>query len=481
LLIWIAGRIAKRGKATIYILHIVASIFTSIIGLAAVSHVINGETFMAFDKTLLFDPISGVFVTVISVAGLLVNLYSVKYIDWELKEKVIEIQDAVNFFALSQLFVFTMLLSVTANNIVIMWAAVEATTLSSLFLVSLYKNKRATEGGWKYIVICSIGLAFALYGTILTYSSAYDFIKNAHEAMLWTSLIEHAQELNPDILRIIFVFVLIGYGTKAGLAPTHTWLPDAHAEAPSPSSAMLSAVLLKCAMAAIIRYYALVGQSPLGFGYPKMMFLFVGLLSIIIASFFILRQSDVKRMLAYSSSENLGIIAVGLGFGGPLGLFASLFHVMNHSLTKALAFCTSGNLMEIYGTRDMRKMGGLVHIAPLSAFFFGVAIMSLAGTPPLAIFTSEFYTILSGLKTHDYFAVAIFLAGLAIVFTGLITHLNKVLFGKPRGEIKHNGEVDMSANIPLFILAVLVCTFGILAPTWWTKLLQSATRTILGS
>ncbi len=479
IVIWALAR--GQNRVFLYLLHTVATIATATAGLVAISFVIGGERYTAFNDMLLFDSISGVFVTVISVVGLFINLYSIRYFSWEMDKGVTSFRDARTFFSLSHLFAFTMLLSVTANNIALLWVAIEATTLSSVFLVALYRNKKATEGGWKYIVICSIGLAFALYGTILLYSSSYEVIGDAHQAMLWTSLMDHAQELHPDMLKIIFVFMVIGFGTKAGLAPMHTWLPDAHAEAPSPASAMLSDILLKCSIAAIIRYYAVIGRSPVGFEYVQIIMLIVGLLSIVIASLFILRQHDIKRMFAYHSTEHLGIIATGLGFGGPLGMFAMLFHVMNHSLTKALAFCVTGNLSHIYGTRDMRRMGGLVRIAPITAALLAVAIFSLAGVPPLAIFTSEFYTAWAGFEASQYFAVAVYLAGLAIVFFGLVSHFNEVSFGKPNGEVVHGREVGMGANLPLIAFAILICLAGILAPDCWLTLLRNAASEILGS
>jgi len=476
--IWLVGQ--TKSKSLLYWIHGLISVATSVLGFAAVSTVVEGKTYTVLNKYLLLDPLGGVFITIISLTGLLVNLYSIKYIDWELKEGKIAHRDAVLYFSLVHLFIFTMILSVVSNNIIIMWAAVDATTLSSVFLVALYKNKRATEAGWKYIVICSIGLAFALYGSVLMYGLASSIIGNAHEAMLWTSLMQHAKFLDPDVMKIIFVLVLLGYGTKAGLAPNYVWLPDAHSEGPSPVSALLSAVLLKCAMAAIVRFYAIAGNSPLGFSFPNHLLLSLGVLSILIAGLFILKQADIKRLFAYSSVENLGVIAFGLGVGGPLGIFAALFHALNHSITKALAFCSTGNLYEIYGTRDMTKMGGLVRIAPITTFLIATAIFSLMGTPPLAVFTSEFFTIKAGLGTSKFFPVVFFLVGLAIVFTGLISHFNEILFGTPRSTLKRDKEVGITANLPLIVLAFLVFTVGILAPDWWINLLKGAVKVVNG-
>lgn len=472
-IIWLAPENFKLTST----LHLLGSIASSLIGLKAVYSVVNGEILFAFNKLLFLDSLGGVFLLLIAITGLLVNLYAVTYMKWEIEKKSIELKDAKLFFILSHIFIFTMTLSIISNNIALMWVAIEATTLSSVFMVALYKSKRSTESGWKYIVICSIGLAFALYATVLLYSAGFAVIKDSHSIMLWTTLMEHAKEINSDALKLIFVFALIGFGTKAGLAPTHTWLPDVHSEGPSPASAMLSAVLLKCAVLAIVRYYAIVGNSMVGFEYVQTLMLIISLLTIFIAALFILRQHDIKRMFAYHSIEHIGIIAFGFGIGGPLGIFAGLLHTMSHSLTKALAFCISGNIMRIYGTRDMQKMGGLVKIAPITAILFAIAVCSLAGVPPLAIFTSEFFAIKAAISTGQYISVAIFIAGLAIVFVGLFSHFNHIMFGENKGEV-FAGEAEWSANLPLIALAVLIFIFGVYSFESWTMLLNNATKII---
>ncbi len=471
-LIWLVAR--GNNRPLLYILHMLATIATSLVGLNCVAAVINGKQFTFLNDFLLFDAITGVIVLVISVVGFIINMYSVRYMSWALENGELEFSDARLFFSLSHAFVFTMLLSVIANNLVLMWVAIEATTLSSVFLVSLYKKKRAIEGGWKYIIICSIGLAFALYGSVLMYCSAYHVIGDAHSAMLWTSLMEHAAEFDPDLMKVIFIFIIIGYGTKAGLAPMHTWLPDAHAEGPAPASALLSAVLLKCAMAAIIRFYAVMARVPGVKWFNDNMLLIVGLASILISAFFIMRQHDIKRKFAYHSTENMGIITIALVFGGKAGLFAVFFHIINHSITKALAFCVTGNLQKIYGTRDIDKMGGLVRIAPVTAVLLGVAMFSLAGMPPLAMFTSEFYAVVAGIEAQYYWAVALFLVGLAIVFFGLTRSFTRILFGKPNGEVLQNSEVSFTANLPLIILAAIICVIGVAPPEGLVSLLNNA-------
>lgn len=460
-------------------MHILGSMASSFIAILGVMSVVNGETLFAYNQLLFLDSLGGVFLSLIGVTGLLVNLFSVKYMQWEIEKNNITVKDAKLFFALSHLFVFTMSFSVLSNNIALMWVAIEATTLSSVFMVALHKGKKSTESGWKYIVICSIGLAFALYATVLLYSAGFTVIHDSHSTMLWTTLMAHAKEINPDALKLIFVFALIGFGTKAGLAPTHTWLPDVHSEGPAPASAMLSGILLKCAILGLIRYYAIVGNSMVGFGYVQTIMVISGLITIFIAALFLIRQHDVKRMFAYHSIAHMGVIAFGLGVGGLLGLFAALFHAGAHSVTKALAFCVTGNMQKIYGTRDMTKMGGLIKIAPITAILFGISICSLVGVPGFAIFVSEFWMIQESINSGLIVPVSLFVIGLIVIFIADFSHFNLATFGESRTKILTN-KIEWSANLPLIALGALIIGFGIFSFSGWVTLLNNAVKIIIG-
>jgi len=473
LIIWLAPTQFK----TLSTLHIIASMISTAVAINVVLYVMHGKTYFAFHDMLFIDALGGVFLSLIGMTGLLVNLYSVKYMQWEIEKGELTTKEAKLFFALSHLFVFTMTFSVLANNIVLMWVAIEATTLSSVFMVALHKGRKSTESGWKYIVICSIGLAFALYATVLLYSAGFAVIKDSHSMMLWTTLMAHAKEINPDILKLIFVFALIGFGTKAGLAPTHTWLPDVHSEGPAPASAMLSGILLKCAILGLIRYYAIVGNSLVGFHYVQVVMLVSGLMTIFIAALFLIRQHDVKRMFAYHSIAHMGVIAFGLGVGGMIGVFAALFHALAHSVTKALAFCVTGNMVQIYGTRDMTKMGGLIKIAPITAILFGIAICSLVGVPGFAIFVSEFMMIQESFNTALVLPVILFIIGLIIIFIADFSHFFLATFGESKVKILSR-EVTWSANLPLIGLAALIIIFGIFSVEGWITLLNSAVKII---
>ena len=457
-------------------LHIILSIAVSSVLLTAVNQVVHGAQLSVFHNNIFLDSLGAIFLSLIAITGLLVNIYATTYMKWEMEDGHISLKEVKNYFALSFIFTWTMSLSVVCNNIAFMWAAIEATTLASVFLVAVKRDKKSTESGYKYIVLCSIGLAFALYATILLYSAANGKIDG--EAMLYTNLLANAASLDSMALKLVFIFALIGFGTKAGLAPTHTWLPDVHAEGPAPTSALLSGVLLKCAMLGLIRYYAVVANG-VGFDFVQTVMIISGTLTLFISAFFLIRQHNVKRMFAYHSIAHMGVIAFGLGVGGAIGLFAALFHCAAHSFTKALAFCSTGNIAKIYGTKDMTKMGGMIHIAPLTAVLFGIAICSLVGVPGFAIFVSEFLIFKAAAIDGKYILMGIFAVALAIIFIADFSHFFLASFGKVEGKVEHNGEMKLSENLPLIALAILIVSFGIWQFDSFAFLLNESVNTIM--
>jgi hydrogenase-4 component F len=457
-------------------LHILLSIAVSALLLSAVGKVVEGAELSAFHNFIFLDSLGAIFLSLIAITGLLVNIYATTYMKWELEEGHITLREVKNYFALSFIFTATMSLSVVCNNIAFMWAAIEATTLASVFLVAVKKDKSSTESGYKYIVLCSIGLAFALYATILLYSAANGKVEG--EAMLYTNLLANAASIDTMALKLVFIFALIGFGTKAGLAPTHTWLPDVHAEGPAPTSALLSGVLLKCAMLGLIRYYAIVANGA-GFDFVQNVMIISGTLTLFISSFFLIRQHNVKRMFAYHSIAHMGVIAFGLGVGGAIGLFAALFHCAAHSFTKALAFCSTGNIARIYGTKDMTKMGGMIHIAPLTAVLFGIAICSLVGVPGFAIFVSEFLIFKAAAIDGSYLLMGLFAVALAIIFIADFSHFFLATFGKVEGKVEHNSEMKLGENFPLIALAILIVAFGVWQFDSFTLLLDESVKTIM--
>ncbi len=457
-------------------LHVTLSAVVSAVLLMGVGKVVGGSTLSAFNHFLFLDALGAIFLSLIAITGFLVNVYATTYMKWELEAGHLTLKQVKNYFALSFIFTWTMSLSVVCNNIAFMWAAIEATTLASVFLVAVNNDKKSTESGYKYVVLCSIGLAFALYATILLYAAANGTVEG--DAMLYTNLLANADQIDTGALKLIFVLALIGFGTKAGLAPTHTWLPDVHAEGPAPTSALLSGVLLKCALLGLVRYYAIVANGA-GFDFVQSVMLVSAILTLFISAFFLIRQHNVKRMFAYHSVAHMGVIAFGLGVGGAIGLFAALFHCAAHSFTKALAFCSTGNIARIYGTKDMTKMGGMIRIAPLTTVLFGIAICSLVGVPGFAIFVSEFLIFKAAALDGKYVLMGIFALALAIIFIADFSHFFLASFGKVEGTVVHDGEMKLGENLPLLGLAILIVAFGVWQFESFTYLLDESVKSIL--
>ncbi|MBV8045162.1 hydrogenase 4 subunit F [Pluralibacter sp.] len=454
------GIVALLG-VTLYAVNIVAS---------------QGEMF-SNNLWLHVDSLSALFLAILGVIGFLTGLYSMGYMRHEVDEGEISVATLCHYYGFFHLFLFTMMLVVTSNNLIVMWAAIEATTLSSAFLVGIYGQRSSLEAAWKYIIICTVGVAFGLFGTILVYANAASFMPDASQAIFWSEVLKHASQLDPTLMHLAFVFVLIGFGTKTGLFPMHAWLPDAHSEAPSPTSALLSAVLLNCALLVIVRFYIIISEA-IGPQFPSTLLIVFGLLSVAVAAFFILVQQDVKRLLAYSSVENMGLIAVALGIGGPLGVLAALLHTLNHSLAKTLLFCGSGNVLLKYGTRDLRVVRGMLKLMPFSAVLLAGGALALGGMPPFNIFLSEFMTVTAGLKAgHLWLTIGLLLL-LTVVLGGLVRMVACLLFGTAP-EATSRGELGLLTTLPMAILLVLMLVMGTHIPQPVSRLLENAVTVVM--
>lgn len=457
--------------------HVASISWVMLLAIIILTSILRGETLSAFGTWLYIDSLAAIFVLLIGIVGLLTGLYSIGYIRHDMHSGAIDHPKLKIYYGFFNLFLFTMLLAVTSNNIVMMWVAIEATTLGSAFLVGLYGQRSSLEAAWKYVVICTVGVAFGLYGTVLAYANGSAVLGNAHDAILWSTLAAHASSLDPTLMKLTFVFVLIGFGTKAGLFPMHAWLPDAHSEAPSPVSALLSGVLLKCALFVIIRYYIL-AMGAVGPDFPQLLLLILGTLSIGVASFLFFVQNDLKRKLAYSSVEHIGLIALGLGFGGPLGVGAALLHAVNHSFAKALLFCGSGNVLMKYGTRDLGMVKGVLRVAPATGLLLMAGALALAGFPPFNIFVSEFLVFAAGLKS-GYIALIIICA---LFFTVTVAGLVQIIAGSVLGkspETMPKGDVGWRSLAPMAVLLGLVLLMGVAVPRPMSRLIQNATAVVL--
>jgi hydrogenase-4 component F len=462
----------NAARTLVTVVHTLGISLLLVIALWTVAEAVREGEIFAASRWLHIDSLSGLFLSLLGVIGFITGLYSIGYMRHEVDHGEISVPTLCYYYGFFHLFLFTMLLVVTSNNLIVMWAAIEATTLSSAFLVGIYGQRSSLEAAWKYIIICTVGVAFGLFGTVLVYANAASFMAQPDHAIFWTEVLKESGQLDPTLMVLAFVFVLIGFGTKTGLFPMHAWLPDAHSEAPSPVSALLSAVLLNCALLVLIRYYIIICHA-IGDSFPNRLLLIFGLLSVGVAAFFILVQQDMKRLLAYSSVENMGLVAVALGIGGPLGILAALLHTLNHSLAKTLLFCGSGNVLLKYGTRNMDVVCGMLKVMPFTAVLLGGGALALGGMPPFNIFLSEFMTVTAGLAAEHLAVTILLLVLLTLVLGGLVRMVAKVLFATPPQQVA-TGELGWLTTAPMVILLVMMLVMGTHIPQPVSRLLASA-------
>jgi len=406
-------------------------------------------------------------------------IHSVGYLREDLRGRDLDrgsgLGDLRRYFVLFHLFVFSMLVIPLSDSLGVVWIAIEGTTLASLFLVSYYRTREALEAAWKYVIIGSVGIALALFGTILAYYAAVPIMGLSFD-LNWSSLASAADRLDADVMRLAFLFILVGYGTKAGLAPMHTWLPDAHSEAPSPVSALLSGVLLNGALYAILRFYALTVPS-VGVGEVSLLLLGVGSLSLILATVFVLRQRDYKRLLAYSSVEHMGVIVVAVGFGGPLGMTAALLQLVNHALAKSLLFFATGHVLLRYETKEIDHVSGVLRALPISGAFLIIGGLALVGAPPFGLFISELSALAAGFAGGFGPAALLLLACLVLIFIGLMGHLDRMAFGPVPVDVAQ-GEPPRLGWIPLVAEGALLLVLGIWLPGPLADLVRAAAHAL---
>jgi hydrogenase-4 component F len=364
---------------------------------------------------------------------------------------------------------------VTTDNLGVMWVAIEGTTLATVFLVNLHNTHTSLEAAYKYLILSSVGIALAFIGTVLMYYAGS--ARSGEIAVNWTSLQAAASSLDPQVVRLAFVFILVGYGTKAGLAPMHTWLPDAHSEAPAPISALMSGVLLNVGLYALVRFKAIVDIT-LGASFSSRLLMGIGLLSLAVAAAFLLTQRNYKRMLGYSSVEHMGIICLGLGFGGYWGVFGALLHVINHALSKSLLFMLSGNILLKYRTTDIRRVRGLLRASPLTGGAFLAGILALVGLPPFGPFISEFIIFRAGMGSNAWVAV-IGIGLLVVVFAGMLASVNQMLYGEPPDKLAR-GEVLRWSIAPLAVNFALLIALGLTLPPALVDALKQAIAVLGG-
>lgn len=468
------GRACRFVVELIQVLSVTVVLVLSLLTTNAV--LATGQLF-GLGNWLHVDALGAIFLLIIGVVGFLVGLYSIGYTRHDLETGDLDLNRLSTYYGLFNLFLFSMLLVVISNNIIMMWVAVEATTLGSAFLVGIYGRHASLEAAWKYVIICTVGVAFGLYGTILVYADAFNVMQVPGSAVLWTEIVRNTSALDPALIKMAFVFVLVGFGTKAGLFPMHAWLPDAHSEAPSPVSAMLSAVLLNCALLVVFRF-ATITNLVLGASFTQTLFLIFGTLSVATAAFFMYVQRDLKRLLAYSSMENIGLIVLAFGLGGPAGVFAGLLQAINHSLVKALLFCATGNILIKYHSRNLDQVKGMLQAIPATGVLLIVGALALVGTPPFNIFLSKFFIITAGLGSGYLWLMIVCLLLLSIIFAALFRVMASTLFGdRPPETIR--GESNWLTLLPNAVLVILILTLGLYIPPQLMTLLNGASSLAL--
>jgi hydrogenase-4 component F len=422
---------------------------------------------------LRVDDLGLVFLVLLVVLTLAVSIYTIGWLKQAVAVGNMKADSLRSYFALVHAFVATMVVTVLADNLGVLWIAMEGTTITSAVLVGYH----GLEAAWKYIIVTTIGISFGLFGTVLIYAAAAAAgVQGSAGTLSWSAIMKVASTLNPGIVRIGFIFVMVGYGTKAGLAPMHLWLPDAHSQAPTPVSALLSGVLIKCALLGIIRFQT-IAAAACGAAFPTDVLLVFGLTSVVVATPFILAQHDLKRLLGYHSVEHVGIVALGLGFGGAVGTYGALLHVVNHGITKALAFFAAGKAIARYGSRDMQVIRGLLTVAPIGATLLMLAALSLAGVPPFSIFVSEIMVLRAGIGQGHWVAIAIFLAMVVVIFAGLLHHTGAMAFGEPTPAASREPEA-WSPILGMTLLAAIMILLGLTIPESFDGLLRRATEII---
>jgi hydrogenase-4 component F len=407
---------------------------------------------------LFVDDLNIVFVVLGTFVGFTTSAFSASYIGHELEIGRLTPTYLRFYHAMYQALMFGMNLALLANNIGLMWVAIELATLTTVVMVGIYRTHEALEAAWKYFILGSVGIALALFGTILVYMAARPVIGEGHDAMVWTELVEKAATLNPALLNVAFIFLMLGYGTKVGLAPLHAWLPDAHAEGPTPISAVLSGLLLNVALYAVLRFKMILAANPAAIS-PGPLMATLGLLSLIFAGFMLYRRRDIKRMFAYSSIEHMGLIAFAFGMGGPLANFAGLLHMTMHSLTKSAIFFAVGHVAQAKGTQKISEIRGLTESHPVLGWGLVLGVVAIAGLPPLGIFMSEFLIVSSTFAREPLLAIPLVL-GLLVAFGALMLRLSEIAFGEPTGS---KAPVEAS-YVPLFSHLALVAVAGIYLP-----------------
>ena len=453
-----ASLISRRARVAEY-----ANLTASIVVSAAVIPVtilsLHGP-YLYWSGYVILDPLGAWVLLCVAAVYLLSSIYAIGYMRMLGEEHRLPV-----FYALFAGFALTTLIAPLMNNVGIYWIAIELTTLVSTFLVGFEREAESIEAAWKYIIVVSAGISLALLGTILFYWGG-SFALGPTYDMTWAVLREVAPRIPSTLLLLSFLLVLVGYGTKAGLAPMHTWLPDAHSEGPAPVSAMLSGALLNTAMLGIVRFVSVMDAARAGV-LPRTVLIALGVLSLLVATLFIIRQDGIKRLMAYSSVEHMGVLALGFGFGGPLGIAGALYHMLNHSLNKSLMFFGAGNVMRSYQTKDMHGIHGVLRHFPVTGVVWLIGAVAITGAPSSGLFLSEITILRAGLGGPNRWAVFVMIILLIAIFVGFLNHFRHMYFTERPEPAQVRAHCSPWCTAPLWLALIPLLVLGF----WWPQAL----------
>ena len=433
---------------------------------------------------LYADALSALVILLTSSIALLCGTYAVGYMREDERSNAFSPASASDklrkYYALTPLLVCSMFLVTVSNNLGVMWVAIEATTLASVFLVTLYGKVTSLEAAWKYAILGGVGLSMALFGTVLTYYSGHYLPgSDTLEGLNWSVLVQHARQLDPTTMRLAFILALLGYGTKIGLAPMHTWKPDAYSEAPVPAAAILSTALMNCAVYGLVRFYVLASRC-LGADFPGGLLLLFGTLSMGVAVPFILVQRNFRRLLAYSSIEHAGIMATALGLGGAFGTLGLMLHMLFHTIAKALLFFCAGNVYQHFKTDLFRKIGGgVIRTMPITGPMLLIGMAAILGMPPFSLFQSEFLIVRAAFSTGHYFPIVLFILFGIAIFAGAVVNVGGMMLG-PAGVETKAGVWRPWRHGSILVLATVLVVIGFWLPAPLFDLVRGAAGVITG-
>ncbi|HZX28174.1 MAG TPA: hydrogenase 4 subunit F [Telluria sp.] len=428
----------------------------------------------AFGHLFFVDPLNVFLVALTGFVGFTTSLFSRPYMRVERDHGKMTPGRMRLYHSMFQAFMFAMFLALTTNNVGILWVAMEGATLATVLLVSVYRTAASLEAAWKYFILCGVGIALALFGTILLYLAAHRVLGGGSEALLWTELNAARARLEPSVLSLAFVFLLVGYGTKMGLVPLHNWLPDAHAEGPTPISAVLSGLLLNIALYAVLRFKVL-ADGALQDGMPGRLLVGFGLVSVLVAAYSLSRQKDVKRMFSYSSIEHMGLMTFAFGLGGPVATYAGLLHMTVHSLVKSAIFFTVGHAVQKTGTQLMDQIRGLARVSPTVGWGLLLGALAILGMPPFGVFASEFLILTSAMRQLPW-ATPVLLLALGVAFAAILGRVLPMVFG----ETTAKPLAHPPALLPVFVHLGCGLVLGLYMPAYLDLWFRQAVRMIAG-